>query len=94
MATKKSQKIKEYEQFLSEAIQRLDKISQDRSVPRNIRRATTEAIEALRDENFSYGVRANKAISILNEIVNDINMPFPTRSEILLIIGLLERIRD
>ncbi|MCD6244466.1 MAG: UPF0147 family protein [Candidatus Korarchaeota archaeon] len=94
MATKKSQKIKEYEQFLAEAMQRLDKISQDRSVPRNIRRATTEAIEALRDENFTYGVRANKAISILNEIVNDINMPFPTRSEILLIIGLLERIRD
>lgn len=94
MVTKKSQKIKEYEQFLSEAIHRLDKISQDRNVPRNIRRATTEAIEALGDESFTYGVRANKAISILNDIVNDINMPFPTRSEILLIIGLLERIRD
>ncbi len=92
--SKKAQKIKEYENYISEAIKRLDRISQDRGVPRNIRRATTEAIEALTDESFSYGVRANKAISILNEIVNDINMPFPTRSEILLIIGILERIKD
>ncbi len=92
--SKKAQKIKEYEGYISEAIKRLDRISQDRGVPRNIRRATTEAIEALTDENFSYGVRANKAISILNDIVNDINMPFPTRSEILLVIGLLERIKD
>ncbi len=92
--SKKAQKIKEYENYISEAIKRLDRISQDRGVPRNIRRATTEAIEALTDESFSYGVRANKAISILNDIVNDINMPFPTRSEILLIIGILERIKD
>jgi len=94
MVTKKSEKIKEYEALLSEAIQRLDRISQDRSVPRNIRRATTEAIEVLRDERNSYGVRSNKAISILNDIVNDINMPFPTRSEILLVVGLLEKIKD
>lgn len=94
MVTKKTEKIKEYEKLLSEAIQRLDRISQDRNVPRNIRRATTEAIEILRDEKNSYGVRSSKAISILNEIVNDINMPFPTRSEILLIVGLLEKIKD
>ncbi|MCC6028838.1 MAG: UPF0147 family protein [Candidatus Korarchaeum sp.] len=94
MVTKKSEKIKEYEALLSEAIQRLDRISQDRNVPRNIRRATTEAIEVLRDGRSSYGVRSNKAISILNDIVNDINMPFPTRSEILLIVGLLEKIKD
>lgn len=94
MVSKKAEKVKEYDKLLSEAVQRLDRISQDRSVPRNIRRATTEAIEILRDERNSYGVRSSKAISILNEIVNDINMPFPTRSEILLIVGLLEKIKD
>lgn len=94
MVPKKVEKVKEYEKLLSEAVQRLDRISQDRSVPRNIRRATTEAIEVLRDERSSYGVRSNKAISILNDVVNDINMPFPTRSEILLIVGLLEKIKD
>ncbi len=85
------------QKYLSEierAVQILDKISQDRGVPKNIRRAATEAIDALRDESLSYGVRASKAISVLNEIINDINMPFPTRSQILLTVGILERIRD
>jgi len=91
---RKSARRREHEQLISEAIQRLDRISQDRGVPRNIRRTTTEAIEALRDENLSHAVRASKAISILNEVIGDINMPPQTRSEILLIVGILERIRD
>ncbi|RLG46536.1 MAG: hypothetical protein DRO00_01465 [Thermoproteota archaeon] len=84
----------EYASEIERAVQILDRISQDRGVPKNIRRAATEAIDALRDESQSYGVRASKAISILNEIINDINMPFPTRSQILLTVGILERIRD
>jgi len=84
----------EYASEIERAVQILDRISQDRGVPKNIRRAATEAIDALRDEDQSYGVRASKAISILNEIINDINMPFPTRSQILLTVGILERIRD
>jgi len=84
----------EYISEIERAVQILDRISQDRGVPKNIRRAATEAIDALRDESQSYGVRASKAISILNEIINDINMPFPTRSQILLTVGILERIRD
>ncbi|HDD69359.1 MAG TPA: hypothetical protein ENG61_03260 [Candidatus Korarchaeota archaeon] len=84
----------EYISEIERAVQILDRISQDRGVPKNIRRAATEAIDALRDESQSYGVRASKAISILNDIINDINMPFPTRSQILLTVGILERIRD
>ena len=89
-----SPKEEEYENEVGRAIQILDKISQDRGVPRNIRRAATEAIGALKDEIQTYGIRSSKAISILNEVMNDINMPFPTRSQILLTVGILERIRD
>ena len=84
----------EYISEIERDVQILDRISQDRCVPKNIRRAATAAIDALRDESQSYGVSASKAISILNEIINDINMPFPTRSQILLTVGILERIRD
>ncbi|HDI86123.1 MAG TPA: UPF0147 family protein [Candidatus Korarchaeota archaeon] len=94
MPRKSSAKKAEYEKFISDAIQMLDRISQDRGVPRNIRKATTDVIDALRDESLSYGVRASKAISLLNEIISDINMPPQTRSQILLVVGLLERIKD
>lgn len=94
MPRKKSVVKEEYEKILQEAIQRLDRISQNRSAPKNIRKATTDAMEILRNEEISYGMRSSKAIAILNEIMNDINMPFPIRSEILLIVGLLEKIRD
>jgi dTDP-D-glucose 4,6-dehydratase len=46
----------------------LMRIINDTSVPRNIRRAATEAIKQLRDESLSPGVRAANAISILDEI--------------------------
>ncbi len=94
MARKASSKKAEYEKYIGDAIKMLDRISQDRGVPRNIRKATTEVIDALRDESLSYGVRASKAISLLNEIISDINMPPQTRSQILLVVGLLERIKD
>ena len=84
MTRKTSSKKAEYEKCISDAIKMLDRISQDRGVPRNIRKATTEVIDALRDESLSYGVRASKAISLLNEIISDINMPPQTRSQIMM----------
>ncbi len=90
----KSKRKKEYAKLIQEVIARLDRVSQNRNVPRNIRKATTDAIDVLREESLSYGVRSSKAMSILNEIINDINMPFPTRSELLLVVGILEKIKD
>ncbi len=94
MSPRRSAKLEEYQRLLDEAIRMLDRISQDRGVPRNIRRLTTEAIDVLRGENSSHAVRASKAISMLNEVMGDINMPPQTRSQMLLVIGLLERIKD
>ena len=94
MSPRRSAKLEEYQRLLDEAIRMLDRISQDRGVPRNIRRLTTEAIDVLRSEDASHAVRASKAISMLNEVMGDINMPPQTRSQMLLVIGLLERIKD
>ncbi|MET1160578.1 MAG: UPF0147 family protein [Thermoprotei archaeon] len=69
-------------------------IINDAGVPRNIRRAATEALNQLRDERLSPGVRAANAISILDSIVQDPNMPRHTFTRILQIIALLETVRD
>ena len=72
----------------------LMRIINDTSVPRNIRRAATEAIKQLRDESLSPGVRAANAISILDEISQDPNMPVYARTLIWNVITLLETVRD
>jgi len=69
-------------------------IINDAGVPRNIRRAATEALNQLRDEKLSPGVRAANAISILDSISQDPNMPINTRTKVWQIIAILETVRD
>jgi len=79
---------------MRQAIVMLMRIVNDTAVPRNIRRAATEAIKQLRDESLSPGVRAANAISILDEISQDPNMPIYARTLIWNVISLLETVRD
>ncbi len=69
------------------------RVAEDTSVPRNIRRAASEAREILFDEKKDVGVRAASAVTILDEISNDPNMPIHTRTTIWNAISILEPIR-
>ncbi|WFO75927.1 UPF0147 family protein [Desulfurococcaceae archaeon MEX13E-LK6-19] len=79
---------------IKQAMLMLMRIINDTSVPRNIRRAATEALNQLRDEKLSPGVRAANAISILDSISQDPNMPIHTRVRIWNVITLLETVKD
>ena len=70
----------------------LGQIIEDGSVPRNIRRAAEEARALLFDADASPVVRAASAMSILNEVGNDLNIPLHTRTLIWGIASQLERI--
>lgn len=75
----------------TETINRLlDEINSDRSVPRNIRNSVQEAKESLNRTNLDMAVRINGAISILDEISNDPNIPTYTRTQIWNIVSMLE----
>lgn len=69
-------------------------IINDTGVPRNIRRAATEALNQLRNDKLSPGVRAANAVSILDSVSQDPNMPINTRTKIWQIIAILETVRD
>lgn len=71
-----------------------ESVVQDPSVPRNIRKAASEAIEHLKNEEQSKKVRAHSATEILDEISNDPNMPMHTRTIIWQVLTELERIED
>ncbi|BBG23967.1 MULTISPECIES: UPF0147 family protein [Sulfuracidifex] len=79
---------------LKQAVILLQKIVNDTSVPRNIRRAATDAIRNLQDNGISHAVRAANAIGILEDISQDPNMPMHARISIWNVVSVLETIRD
>ena len=68
----------------------LDEINEDRSVPKNIRKSVMEAKEHLNNEKNDMKVRVSTAVSILDEISNDTNIPTYTRTQIWNIVSMLE----
>ncbi|MHA2061151.1 MAG: UPF0147 family protein [Candidatus Sifarchaeia archaeon] len=87
-------KNKEYENRVQQAKAVLSLISEDRTTPRNIRRAAKEASEMLELPEQSQAVRAAQAINILDDISQDPNMPPYSRTRIWNIVSLLEVIKE
>ena len=67
---------------------------EDRTVPRNIRAAVEEAKKDLTERtDNSWDIRLSSAISVLDEIINDPNMPMHARTRIWNIVSLLETVK-
>ncbi len=92
MVSKK--KMKEYEDRIGQATAVLGQVSEDSTTPRNIRRSAKESIDALQTGGDSPAVRACNAISMLEEILQDPNMPPYTRVKLWNVMSLLEAIKD
>ena len=86
--------MQEYEERISEALNVLGLVSEDTTTPRNIRRAAKQSIGALQLSENTPAVRAANAISILDEILQDPNMPPYTRVKLWNVMSLLEAIKD
>ena len=78
---------------LVDAKEILSSIVQDHSVPKNIRRAAKKAYDGLDDEADPENVRANLAISVLDEISQDPNCQVYSRKKICQIVSILETIK-
>jgi len=72
----------------------MDEISEDKTVPRNIRTMIQQAKSDLNNEKNDWAVRVNAAISILDEVANDPNIPIYARTQIWNIVSLLEVINE
>ncbi|MHA1990459.1 MAG: UPF0147 family protein [Candidatus Hodarchaeales archaeon] len=79
---------------LGEAQELLRSIITDHSVPKNIRRAAKQANEGLENSEDPPTVRANLAISVLDEISQDPNCPVYSRTKIWQIVSILETVND
>ncbi|MFH1623494.1 MAG: UPF0147 family protein [Candidatus Aenigmatarchaeota archaeon] len=70
----------------------LEQILNDRTVPKNIRAAAEQA-KAVIDGATSDELKVSAAVSTLDEIINDPNMPMYTRTQIWNIVSMLEQLR-
>ncbi len=78
---------------LKEALEIMEEIIDDRTVPRNIRKAVTDALEKVDKRNIT-AVDCSMAIYILDDISNDINIPSYTRTSIWTAISRLEAVKE
>lgn len=72
------------------AIDRLEDLKEDESVPTNIREVIDQSIEVLQDDEEDLSVRINAATSLLDQISNDPNIQQYTRTEVWNIASMLE----
>ena len=75
---------------LEATIKKLEELNSDPAVPKNIKRATQEAVDKLKDRSKGIAFRVNAAISILDEVSNDPNLPVHVRTEMWKIASALE----
>ncbi|MEM2995763.1 MAG: UPF0147 family protein [Candidatus Bathyarchaeia archaeon] len=90
----RKKKVEEYEERIKQALAVLAAVSEDNTTPRNIRRAAKDSMDALQTTEYTPAVRASNAISILDEILQDPNMPPYTRVKLWNVMSLLEAIKD
>lgn len=70
----------------------IDQLIEDTSVPRNIRRGADDAKQRLLDSDEALDLRVAGAVSILDDLANDPNIPLHGRTIIWNIISGLESI--
>jgi len=90
----RKKKLAEYEERIKQALAVLGEVSEDTTTPRNIRRAAKNSMDTLQTTEYTPAVRASNAISILDEILQDPNMPPYTRVKLWNVMSLLEAIKD
>jgi uncharacterized protein len=94
LAMVRKKKTEEYEERIKQALVVLGEVSEDSTTPRNIRRAAKDSINALQSGEYTTAVRASNVISILDEILQDPNMPAYTRVKLWNIMSFIEAIKD
>ena len=75
---------------LERAVEILEEVVEDTSVPKNIRDVCSKALERLGRESEKLHIRIGAAISILDELSQDPNLPFHVRTHIWEAASLLE----
>lgn len=81
-------------QSMKDAIDTLNQIMGNPATPKTIKKSITDLINDLESQEFSLSVRAANAISALDDITQDPNMPSYVRVTLWQAVSKLEGIRE
>ncbi len=89
MATKEQN-----EESLKSALTTLSTVMSDQSAPKTVKKGISELVTGLKGSEGSLAVRAANAISALDDITQDPNMPSHVRTRLWQAVSVLEAIRE
>jgi len=81
-------------QTLKEAIDTLNQISSNPTTPKTIKKSVVDMVNGLQSEKDSMSVRAANAISVLDDVTQDPNLPSYVRVSLWQAVSKLEAIRE
>ena len=84
----------ENKQAMESAIQTLNQLATSHSTPKNFKKTISDLIIELQKEEDSMSVRAANAISNLDDITQDPNVPSFVRTTLWQAVSVLESIRE
>ncbi len=82
------------QEFLENSIATLSQVATTPSTPKNIRKNIQDLVNDLKSEEYSMSVRASNAISLLDDITQDPNVPSYVRVTLWQAVSTLENIRE
>ncbi len=84
----------ENKQAMESAIQTLNQLATSHSTPKNFKKTISDLIIDLQSNEYSISVRAANAISSLDDITQDPNVPSFVRTTLWQAVSVLESIRE
>lgn len=79
---------------MEEGIETLDRISKNQSTPKTVKKSLADLLDELNSTQYSLSVRAANAISQLDDITQDPNVPSYVRTQLWQAVSKLEAIRE
>ena len=76
------------------AMQTLNQLATSHSTPKNFKKPITDLMTELKSDEYSISVRAANAISSLDDITQDPNVPSFVRTSLWQVVSVLESIRE
>lgn len=77
---------------LKDVIKVLSSLEEDVTVPKNVRESVKKVISVLKGGGKEMSLKVNKALHILEEVSSDMNMEPYTRTQLMNVVSLLEKL--
>ncbi len=84
----------ENQKSIQSALATLNRVIEDQSTPRSVKKKVTDLVADLKAEDASLAIQAANAIGVLDDVTQDPNMPSYIRTSLWQAVSMLEGVRE